>query len=71
MQQQHQFQTLLQVNQLDKNMKKALVVMFCASNAKKEVNIDKNIINAEDYLANGMARDNSLATNQESTNVKP
>ena len=60
--QQHQFQTLLQNNQLDKDIKKALAVIFCDSNAKKEVNIDKDIIDADDYLDNDIAGDNNLAT---------
>ena len=37
--------------------------MFCAGNARKEVNIDKNIINAENYLNTNMTGDNNLATN--------
>ena len=44
--------------------------MFCAGNARKKVNIDENIINAEDYLDNYMAGNNNLATDQESSNIK-
>ena len=44
--------------------------MFCAGNARKKVNIDKNIINAEDYLNDNMAGDNNLATDWESAEVK-
>ena len=61
--QQHHFQHLLQDSQLDENVKKALAIMFCAGNARKEVNIDKNIIDAENYLDNDMAGDNNLAIN--------
>ena len=67
--QQHQFQILLQDNQLDKDMKKALAIMFYASNVKK-VNIDKNIIDAEDYLDNNIVENNNLATDWENTDVK-
>ena len=45
--------------------------MFCAGNTREKVNIDENIIDAEDYLDNNMAGDNNLATDQESTDVKP
>ena len=43
-------------------MRKVLVVMFYTGNTRKEVNIDKNIINAEDYLDNNMVWDNKLIT---------
>ena len=62
LQQQYQFQTLLQDNKLDKNMKKALAIMFCASNTREKVNIDENIIDAEDYLDENKAEDNNLIT---------
>ena len=60
--QQHQFQTLLQDNQLDKDVKKALAVIFCAGNAREEVNIDEDIINTDDDLDDNMVADNNLAT---------
>ena len=44
--------------------------MFCASNAREEVNIDKSIIDAEDYLNNNMAEDNNLLIDWESADVK-
>ena len=69
--QQHQFQTLLQDDQLDKDVKKDLAVMFCAGNAKEEVNIDEDIINAEDYLDDDMARNSNLATDQKNANIEP
>ena len=69
--QQHQFQILLQDNQLDEDIKKALAIMFCAGNAREKVNIDKDIINAENYLDDNIAEDNNLATDQESIDVKP
>ena len=68
--QQYQFQTLLQDNQLNKDMKKALAVIFYAGNTRKEVNIDRDIVDAEDYLDNNMVGDNNLATDQESSDVK-
>ena len=68
---QHQFQTLQQDNQLDENIKKALAVMFCAGNAREKVNINEDIIDAEDYLNDNMAGNNNLATDWESANVKP
>ena len=43
--------------------------MFCASNTRKKVGIDKNIINTKNYLNNNIARDNNLATDQESLDV--
>ena len=61
---------MLQDNQLDKNVKKALAVMFCAGNAREKVNIDENIINAKDYLDNHIAGNNNLATVQENSDVK-
>ena len=69
-QQQYQFQLLLQDNQLNKDIIKALTVIFCAGNTKKKVNIDKNIINAEDYLNNNTTKDNNLATDWESADIK-
>ena len=68
--QQHQFQILLQDNQLDKNVKKALAVMFCTGNTRKEVNIDKDIINAENYLDDNITNNNNLATNHKSSDIK-
>ena len=50
--------------------KKALAVIFCASNAKKKINIDKDIINDEDYLDNNMAEDNNLIINWENADIK-
>ena len=44
--QQYQFQILLQNNQLDKDVKKILAVMFCASNA----NVGKDIVYVNNYL---------------------
>ena len=44
--------------------------MFCTGNTREKVNIDKNIIDAKDYLDNNIARDNNLATNWENTNIK-
>ena len=70
MQQQHQFQTLLQDNQLDEDVKKALAVIFCTDNAREKINIDEDIINAKDYLDNIMARDRNLATDWENADVK-
>ena len=52
-------------------MNKTLAVIFCVNNARKEVNIDKNIINAENYLDDNMAKNNNLAINQESADVEP
>ena len=49
MQQQHQFQTLFQDHQLDKDVKKALVVTFCVNTANKTINkaindaVDKDV----------------------------
>ena len=48
--QQHQFQTLLQNDQLDKNMKKILMVMFYIGNTNENLNTNKNIININNYL---------------------
>ena len=45
--------------------------MFCAGNAREEVNIDEDIINAEDYLDDNMTENNNLATDQESADIKP
>ena len=50
MRQQHQFQTLLQNDQLNKNMKKALIVMFYTGNINESLNADKNIIDVNNYL---------------------
>ena len=41
---------MLQNNQLNKNMKKTLAVMFCVDNTNEDSNADKNIINTNDYL---------------------
>ena len=43
--------------------------MFCAGNTRKKVNIDENIINAEDYLDDNMTEDNNLATDRENADV--
>ena len=55
--QQHQFQTLLQDDQLDKNVKKALAVIFYTGNT----DADKDIINAKNYLDDNIAENNNLA----------
>ena len=58
--QQYQFQTLLQDHQLDKDVKKALAVMFCVNTAidedvneimdeNKENKENKEIINIEEF----------------------
>ena len=44
--------------------------MFCAGNAKKKVNIDKDIIDAKKYLKDNMAGDNNLRTDQKIENIK-
>ena len=51
-------------------MKKTLVIIFCTGNAREEVNIDEDIIDAKDYLNDNIARDNNLATNQENIDIK-
>ena len=48
---------MLQNNQLDKDVKKTLTVIFYTDNAREKINIDKNIINAKDYLNNNMAQE--------------
>ena len=61
---------MLQDNQLDEDVKKALVVLFYAGNIRKKINIDKDIINPKDYLDDNMAKDNNLAIDQENLNIK-
>ena len=53
---------MLQDNQLDKDMKKALAIIFYTGNTRKKVNIDENIIDAENYINDNMIGDNNLAT---------
>ena len=44
--------------------------MFCAGNAKEKININKNIINAENYLDDNIAGNNNLTTDQESASIE-
>ena len=51
-------------------MKNALVVIFCASNANESLNINKDIIDANNYLDKGNLAQNKNFTDQEDSNVK-
>ena len=66
--QQHQYQTLLQDDQLDKNMKKALTVIFCTN---KSINVDKDIIDANDYLDKRDLAQNEEFINEKDSNIEP
>ena len=44
--------------------------MFCAGNAKKKVNTDKNIINANKYLNKVNLAQNKNLTDQKNSNIK-
>ena len=44
--------------------------MFSAGNTKEKVNIDEDIIDAEDYLDDNMARDNNLSIDWKSADIK-
>ena len=61
---------MLQDNQLDKDMKKTLAVMFCIGNTREKINFDKDIINAKGYLANDIAENNNLTIDQKSIDIK-
>lgn len=55
--QQHQFQTLLIADQLDKNFKKALATLFCANTIVKYSNntnntIENDIVDANNAIEN-------------------
>ena len=43
--QQHQFQTLIQDKELDKNVKKVSLIIFCTSNNNNKFNANKKIVN--------------------------
>ena len=60
--QQHQFQTLLQDNQTDEDIKKFLAVIFNAGNIREEINIDENLFDTENYLDNNITGDNNMTT---------
>ena len=66
MQQQHQFQTLLQGHQLDEDVKKALAIAFCVNTANKT--IDKAIDNTIDEDVNEIVNENK--ENEKIINVK-
>ena len=66
LQQQHQFQILLQNHQLDKNDKKTLAIVFCVNTADKA--IDKTIDKAIDKSVNETVDENEK--NKEIINIK-
>ena len=45
--------------------------MFYTNNAKEEVDIDEDIIDAENYMNDDIAEDNNLATDQENADIEP
>ena len=51
-------------------MKKTLVVIFCIGNTNEDLNADRNIINANDYLDKKNLAQNKDLTDQEDSNVK-
>ena len=68
-QQQHQFQTLLQDHQLDKDIKKALTVAFCVNTINKTIN--KAINNVVDKGVDKTVKENEEnKENKEIINVK-
>ena len=71
MRQQHQFQTLLQNDQLDKDVKKTLVVMFYTGNANEGPNADKDIININNYLNKENLVQNEDFIDQKDSNIEP
>ena len=51
-------------------MKKALVVIFCVGNANEDLNIDKNIINVNNYLDKRNLAQNKNFTDQKELNIE-
>ena len=70
MRQQYQFQTLLQDNQLDKNVKKTLTVIFCTYDTNKNSNANEDIINVINYLDKKNLIQNENFTDQEDLNIE-
>ena len=69
--QQHYFQTLLQDDKLNKNVKKALVIIFCTGNTNEGPNRNKNISSDNNYLNKENLIQNKDFIDQEDSNIKP
>ena len=62
---------MLQDDQLDKDVKKALLVIFYAANANEGPNANKNIININNNLDKENLVQNKNPTDQKNSNVEP
>ena len=64
--QQHQFQTLLKSDQLDNNVKRALVVIFCANKVDEVDEVEnENIVDVRDYTGLDLCQHTSEEQNSE------